>query len=181
MNFRFYYEKLTESDEYKKFKEENPKAYPCSCLFILDRDSGKENGVHFDFFLPKTKKMNSFKVDGKVEFMNVENFDPRLYEEISVEHDFNIEDFEELILKRMSEEGITGRIQKLLFSLQRKDGKDFLVTTGFLNNLGLLKVTISVEENKILTFEKKSFFDMMKIVKGDRNKEERKEENKEKK
>ncbi|MBS3084867.1 hypothetical protein J4411_03060 [Candidatus Pacearchaeota archaeon] len=175
MNFRFYYEKLVDSEEYKNFIKKNPKAYPCSCLFILDREhSGEGNKVHFDFWLPLEKKMNSFRVDGKVEFMDVENFDSRPFEEISTEHDFNLEDYEEMILNRMGEEGISGKIQKLLFSLQKLKGKEFLITTGFLNNLGLIKVTISVDEKKITNFEKKSFFDMMKIVKGNKNKEEKK-------
>jgi len=172
MNFQFFYEKLVDSDEYKNFKKKNPKAYLCSCLFILDREhSGKENKIHFDFWLPEEKKMNSFRIDGKVEFMPVENFETKPFEKVSVDYVFNLEDFEKMILEKMGEEKINGRIQKLLFSLQRSNGKDFLIVTGFLNNLGLIKANISIEENKILHFEKKSFFDMMKIVKGKGKKE----------
>ena len=175
MNFQFYYEKLTDSDEYKNFIEKNPSAYPCSCLFIVDREnSGEGNKVHFDFWLPEEKKMSSFRVDKKVQFMDVENFETRPFEKISVDYTFDFDDFEKMILDKMSEEKINGKIQKLLFSLQRLKGKDFLITTGFLNNLGLLKVTISLDENKIISFEKKSFFDMMKIVKGNRGKEKEK-------
>jgi len=174
MNFQFFYEKLIDSEEYKKFIKKNPKAYLCSCLFIIDREhAGKENKVHFDFWLPVEKKMNSFRVDGKVAFMPVENFETKPFEKVSTSHTFNLEDFEKMILEKMEKEGIKGRLQKILFSLQRLKGKDFLIMTGFLNNLSLLKANISLDENKIISFEKKSFFDMMKIVK--RKKKEKKD------
>ena len=166
MNFQFYYEKLADSQAYKDFIEKNPKAYLCSCLFILDREhSGKDNKIHFDFWLPEKKKMASFRVDGKVEFMDVEHFEKKVFEKVSTDYTFDVEHFEEMIFKKMSEEKVNGRIQKLLFSLQRLDGKDFLIMTGFLSNLGLLKANISLEEDKIILFEKKSFFDMMRVVK----------------
>ncbi len=175
MNFQFYREKLEDSEKYKDFVKKNPSAYPCSCLFILDREhKGEGNKVHFDFWLPEEKKMNSFRVDGDVQLLPVESFDTRDFEKISFEHEFNMEDFEEMILKKLGEEKINGNIQKLLFSLQRLDGKDFLITTGFLNSLGLIKLTISIDENKIIDFKKMSFFDMMKIVKGNRGGKEKK-------
>ena len=172
MNFQFYMEKLEDSEKFKEFMKKNPGAYLCSCLFILDREnSGRDNKVHFDFWIPEKKKMNSFRVDGNVEFMEVENFETKPFEKVSADYTFDIEDFEKMILERMSEEEIKGRIQKLLFSLQRLKGKDFLIVTGFLNNLGLLKVNISLDENRIISLEKKSFFDMMKIVKGKKKEE----------
>jgi len=176
MNFKFYYEKLEDSGGYKNFMKKNPKAYPCSCLFILDREKdGKENKVHFDFWLPDEKKMVSFRVDGKVEHMGVDNFDTRLFEEISVDYGFEIEEFEKLILKEMEKEKVKGKLNKLLFSLQKLKGKEFFIVTGFLNNFGLIKVTISLAENKIISFEKKSLLDMMKIIKGNRAKDEKKD------
>lgn len=179
MNFQFYKEKLEDSEKYKSFKKNNPNAYLCSCLFILDRENeGKDNKIHFDFWEPKEKKMSSFRVDGEVEFMDVENFETKPFEEVSIERPFDLEDFEKLIKEKMEEEKIKGEIKKLLFSLQKLKGKNFLIVTGFLNNLGLLKVNISIDENKIISIEKKSFLDMMKIVKGNRNKNLEKKEKK---
>ena len=167
MNFQFYYEKLVNSSEYKNFVKKNPKAYPCSSLFILDLEGvGKGNGVHFDFWLPKEKKMNSFRVGEEIQFSEVENFDNRPYEEISVRHDFSFEEIEKLIYDRMLKEDVRGKLQKILFSIQKLEGKEFLVITAFLSNLALLKVTFSLDEMKIVTFEKKSFFDMIKVFKG---------------
>jgi hypothetical protein len=164
MNFQFYYEKLINSEEYQNFFREHPGAFPCSGFFVLDKEKN-ENKIHFDFWLPQDEKMYSFKLDGKVEFVPVENFDKRGYEKIGLNYDFNFEDFEEMIVKRKEVEGIKGKIQKLLFSLQRLKEKDYLVITVFLSNLALLKVNIDISEKKITSFEKKSFMDMFKIVK----------------
>ncbi len=166
MNFRFYHEKLVNSDLYKNFIKKNPRAYPCSGFFILDREKeGSGNMVHFDFWLPKEKKMHSFRVDGKVELLPVENFETKPFEEISLDYDFDLEEFEKVIFERMENEKVKGKIQKLLFSFQRLKGKDFLIATVFLSNLGLLKANIRLEDRKIISFEKKSFFDMMNILK----------------
>ena len=167
MNFQFYYEKLVNSEEYQKFVKEHPKAYACSGFFVLDKEnSGKNNKIHFDFWLPEFEKMYSFSVDGKVEFVNVENFDKRPFEKIGLNYDFDLRDFEKMIEKRKEKEGIKGNTLKLLFSLQKLDGKDFLVSTVFLNNFGMLKLNIDLDEKKITEFEKKSFLDMFKIIKN---------------
>jgi hypothetical protein len=169
MKFQFYYEKLINSEEYQKFKKEHESAYPCSGFFVLDREKGN-NKVHFDFWLPNVEKMYSFKMDGPIEFVNVENFDKRPFEKLSMNYTFDLEEIEKIIIKKLEENLIKGRIQKILFSLQKLNGKDYLLGTVFLSNLGLIKTTIEIPENKITSFEKKSFFDMLKVVKG-KNKE----------
>ena len=65
----------------------------------------------------------------------------------------------------MKEENVNKQIQKLLFSLQKMKEKNFLIGTIFISGMGLLKVTILLDENKIVDFEKKSIFDMFKIIK----------------
>ncbi len=164
MKFQFYYEKLINSDEYQKFKKENPDAYPCSGFFVIDREKNNDT-VHFDFWLPKHEKMYSFKMTGPIEFVNVENFDKRPFEKLSMNYNFDLEDYEKMISEEIANKTIKGRMQKLLFSLQKLEGKDYLVTTVFLSNMALLKVHIDIAENKITHFEKKSFFDMLKIMK----------------
>ena len=166
MKFQFYHEKLIDSEEYQKFTKQHPDAFACSSFFILDvLNNGKENKATIDFWLPKEKKMYSFKLDGKTEFVNLDNFDPRMPEKLSMNYDFDLKDFQELIKEKMSEEMIKGNIQKILFSLQKLEGKEYLITTTFLNNFGLLKTNISLEDKKITGFEKKSFLDMFKIIK----------------
>jgi hypothetical protein len=47
-------------------------------------------------------------------------------------------------------------VQKMLLSLQRKQGKNFIIGTIFLSGLGILKIIYDIEENKITDFEKKN-------------------------
>ena len=70
-----------------------------------------------------------------------------------------------MILNKMKEENVNKQIQKLLFSLQNMKGKNFLIGTIFISGMGILKVTISLDENTIVNFEKKSILDMFKIIK----------------
>lgn len=166
MKFQFYYEKLLDSTEYQNFKREHPGAYPCSGFFVIDRESdGKNDVVSFDFWLPQYKKMYSFKVNNHpIEFINVENFDTRDYEELGMNYTFDLHEVEAEIMRRVEAENIKGKVQKLLFSLQKLNGIDYLVITVFMNNMTMLKVTYDIAEEEIDTFEKKSFLDMLKIT-----------------
>jgi len=166
MKFQFYNEKLLDSSEYQQFTKEHPDAYPCSAFFAIDIEKkGKNDKVHFDFWIPEFKKMYSFKVNGPVEFVNVENFEKKDYEKLSMNYTFDLKTIQEQILKRMQDDGIKGKIQKLLFSLQKKDNVDYLLGTLFLNNMGILKVTYDITDKKITDIVKKSFLDMFKIIK----------------
>ncbi|NCN86252.1 hypothetical protein GW932_00295 [archaeon] len=167
MKFQFYYEKLVASDEFQNFKRENPGAYPCSGFFVLDKEKdGKENHINFDYYLPQYKKMFSFKVTGgPVEKIQIENVDPRVPEKLGMNYTFDLYEIEKKINAKMAEEKIKGNMQKILFSLQKLDGVDYLVITVFLSNMGLLKVHYDITEDKIVHFEKKSFLDMFKILK----------------
>ena len=168
MNFQFYLEKLFASEEFEKFKKENPEAFLCSGFFSIDKQ-GKDNKQHLDFFLPSEKKFFSFRLEqNPIELMPVENIaeqEIQTPEKISDNHDFHFNEIEKMIQDKMQQENIKKDIQKMIFSLQNKDKKDFLLGTIFISGLGILKVLINLQDNSIDEFEKKSFFDMVKIVK----------------
>ncbi|MCL5730305.1 MAG: hypothetical protein M1165_01930 [Candidatus Pacearchaeota archaeon] len=65
----------------------------------------------------------------------------------------------------MIAQGINNRLQKLIFSLQKVDGKDFLTGTIFISMFGLIKISIDIKKSKIVDFEKKSLFDLVNIFK----------------
>lgn len=167
MNFQFYLEKLFASEEFEKFKKENPEAFLCSGFFSIDKKA-QDNKQHLDFFIPSAKKFFSFKLEqNPVELMPVENLieEIQIPEQIADNYDFDFDEIEKLILDKMQEEKINKEIQKLIFSLQKKDKKDYLLGTIFISGLGILKVLIDLQNKSIEEFEKKSFFDMVKIVK----------------
>jgi len=164
MNLQFYIEKLFESDVFKKFRKENKEAYLCSGFFSIDRQ-GTDNQQHLDFYVPSEKKMFSIKLENNIEFAPLENYDERVPEKLKENLDFDFDEIENMLINKMKEENVNKQIQKLLFSLQNLNGKNFLIGTIFISGMGILKVTISLDENKIISFEKKSILEMFKIIK----------------
>ena len=167
MNFQFYLEKLYASPNFQQFKSENPDTYPCSGFFIIDRENpdSHENKQHFDYYVPGVKKMFSFQLEAGCEKIPIEMIEDKIPEKIAMNYNFDFNDVEKIIADKMNEEKITSKLQKILLSLQHLEGKDYLVGTIFISGLGMLKVHIEISEMKIILFEKKSFFDMIKVIK----------------
>lgn len=165
MNIKFYLEKLKSSEEFKKFIKENPDAYLSSGFFITDKTDAKNPGnkVHLDFYVPKCEKMFSFDVKEEIKLIPLKKF-KNISGKISPECEFEFEDMEKMILDEMDKKNIKTKIQKIIFSLQNLNGKDFLIGAIFISSLGLLKVDIDISEKKITKFEKKSLFGMFKIT-----------------
>jgi hypothetical protein len=170
MNFQFYLEKLFNSKEFTKFKKENPSAFLCSGFFSIDKKESEkpDNQQHLDYFIPELNKMFSFKLDKKpVEMIAVENFGATEFspEKIRDNIDFSFGDIEKDIENKMGEDKIKNRVEKLLWSLQSRKGKSFMIGTIFLSNLSMIKITFDLDDKKIIDFEKKSFFDFIRVIK----------------
>ena len=161
MNLYFYLEKLRSLENYKNFIKDNPRTYLCSGFFVIDK-SGKDEKQHFDFWV--NSKMFTFKLEEGCRVEEVEMIDKRGPGNL-VGSDFDFDEVEKMILDKMEKEGVKGKVQKIILSLQAKDGKDFLVGTVFISALGMLKVNIDLSEMKIIDFQKKSFFEMVNVLK----------------
>lgn len=164
MNFQFYVEKLFASDYFQAFKSEHKDAYPCSAFFVIDKKE-KDAKQHFDFWLPKEKKMFSIKLEDNGEAIPVELIDETVPKEIALNLTFDFDDVEAAIKERMKHENIKNELQKMLFSLQKKEGEHYLVGTVFISMMGMLKVSYNIDKKHLVDFEKKSFFDIMKVKK----------------
>ncbi|MBI2042971.1 hypothetical protein HYT25_01130 [Candidatus Pacearchaeota archaeon] len=163
MNLQFYLEKLRNHEDFKKFKKENPKAYLCSVFISIDKEKN-QNEVHFDFFLPETKGITSFQMNEEIRKIPLEKYDDKTPEELSdIKMDFN--EIETLISEKMERESIKNKIQKIILSLQKANGREFLAGTVFISMLGLIKINIEISEMKILDFEKKSLLDIINVMK----------------
>jgi hypothetical protein len=171
MNLQFYLEKLNSSEAYKKFKEENPDTFFCSAFFVIDKTNLKspDNRQHFDCYIPSKKKMFSFQLENGIKLVPVEMIGEKKLPKILLNYDFDFEEMERIIVEKMEQQKIKNKIQKIFFSLQNLEGKDFLIGTVFISTLGLLKVNIDIAEKRVTEFIKKSFFDMIKITKKDRS------------
>ncbi len=183
MNFQFLIEGLENSYEYKMFMEENPDAYLCSGFFDIDINNNFENlnsgnKYHLDFYVPSIRKTFSFQLEEGVKLIELERNDEKVLNKVLMKKYFDFYDIKERIMIEMELEEIKNKIQKMLFSLQNIGGRDMLLGTIFLSGMGLLKVNIDIYENKIIDFEKKSLFDMIKLVQGKEDKKENKKESK---
>lgn len=167
MNLQFYLEKLMSSDEFQKFIKENPDAFFCSGFFSIDETGKEKDQQHLDYFIPSINKMFSFQLEEDIIKLNsVENFGKDFIPVLIQENiDFDFSRMKEMVVEEMKKNEIKNKIQKMIFSLQDRDGKAFLIGTIFISGLGLLKVKLDLVKNEIIEFEKKSFFDMMKIIK----------------
>ena len=192
MNLQFLLKKLYDSENFKKFIKANLGAFLCSGFFVIDKTGKETNKQHFDFYVPsindkenfdvnssgksrvsdnegdKLKRkgeMFTFKMESDVEKVPVEMFEEKIPEKILINYDFDFEYMEKMIVDEMEKQGIKAKIQKILLSLQKLDGRDFLVGTIFISALGMIKIHIDISERKIILFEKKSFFDMINVLK----------------
>jgi len=165
MNFQFYLEKLFDSEHFQKFIKENKDAIPISGFFVIDKE-GKDNQQHLDYYVPSTKKLFSFQLEKGCELVPMDKLDDNFKAgKLAINYNFDFSDVEKLIQNEMALKGMTNKIQKFLFSLQHKDGKDYLIGNVFISGFGIIKVNIKITDMKIILFEKKSFFDMLKITK----------------
>jgi len=164
MKLQFYLEKLRDSEVFKKFMKENPKAFLCSCFFSIDFVE-KDNKVHLDYYVPNSKQVFGFQLEKNCEKALIETREDYLPEKISEKIDFELKDIEQLLTKKMKGEKIQEKIQKIFISLQRVGGKDSLVGTIFISAMGLISFEIELSSKKIISFQKKSFLDFFKILK----------------
>ena len=131
-----------------------------SSLDINNSKKFRSNGMN-----DQHDKIFSFQLEKEIKKVALERFDEKVPEKVSADFDFDFEEIEQMILERMSKEGIKNKLQKILLSLQRINGKNLITGTVFISGLGMLKVNIDPVQKEIIDFEKKSFFDMVKIVK----------------
>jgi hypothetical protein len=164
MNIQSYFKQLQENKNFQDFQKENPQAYLCSGFFTIDKEAN-ENQQHLDFFIPEKEKVFSFQMENDGKMKPLDKLDKIIPEKISFDFDLDFDDIEEIIEDRMKSEGMKDKIKKLIFSLQKIGEKKVLMGTIFISGFGLLKANISLENNEIIEFERKSFFDMIKVFK----------------
>ncbi len=167
MNLQFYFEKLFSSKEFKEFIKKNSDAYLCSGFFVINKNENEKNDnkIHFDYYVPSLKKIFSFQLEEGIKIVALEKIDKKIPKKISGKFEFEFEEIEKIIEERMIEENIKNKIQKIMLSLQKIKGENYLVATIFISMLGMLSVNISLSDKKITSFKKKSFFEILKVKK----------------
>jgi len=134
----------------------------------LPKSRGQLQSNCQEFLSPKVpnKPQGLFDIGDGIIKIPVEIIDKTfVYTPLNGDFDLTFEKLEKMIRKEMEKREIKNEIQKIIFAVQNKDGTDFFLCTIFISGLGLIKVYIDGKKKKIVEFEKKSFFDILKVKK----------------
>jgi isocitrate dehydrogenase kinase/phosphatase len=165
MNFQFYLEKLKESEEFKEFTKKFPKAYLTSAFFSIDKTGKEDNSESIDYYVPETKEFISFKLSNPIQKIPMQVLEGQEFSEVSQEVNFDLNEVETLVQEKMKEQEIKNSVQKLMYSLQQKENKNYIIGTLFLSNLALVKFVLNLETKTIEEFNKNSLMDLFKFKK----------------
>ncbi len=163
MNSQFLLEKLKNSKEYQEFIKENPDSYLCSGFFAIDFENEAGNQYHFDFFVPESGKSFSFEMETEIKLIPLERYG-QVLEKLDMKNHFDFDWIEKIISAEMEMQKVRNKIQKMIFSLQNAKGKDMLLGTIFVSGFGIVKANIDLGEKRVTDFEKKSFWDMLNVL-----------------
>jgi len=165
MNLQLYKEKLISSEIFKDFIKENPEAYLFSVFIILDKEENN-NKIHFNYFLKNENKIIGFQIGSEIQKVPIEKVDEKIPEEVSNDliDRVNLSNVEQLILREMQKNGIEKKVRKIILTLQKSGNKNLLFGNVFIFPTSMLNITINIDENKIIFFEKKSLSDIVSVL-----------------
>lgn len=157
---------LESSEEFNKFKSENPNAEICAGFFIIDF-FGNDNKRSIDFksndkvFTCSLRDDDSVKIqeDKLIEvkgtkFPELQNINPVI--------NVDVEEAIGIAKTRTLDEGIAAKYNKAIAVLQKHEGKEIWNITGMLDGLIILHILVNADTGDIIKFERKSMMDMIK-------------------
>ncbi len=169
MSFKETYEKITESEVFKKFIDDHADAELCAGFFILDfmsNDSKKsidyktgEKIFTFDLKDDEYVKMNEDELV-KTNSNSVQLL--KLYPVVKTE----LEELKGIAGMEASEKGISAKFNKIIAVLQNqvRDGKEYTIwnLTCMLDGLIILNILIDAQSGDVIKFERKSMMDLIR-------------------
>jgi len=163
MNLKFLIEKLEESDVFKDFKKENPDAQLCAGFFILDFKEKREE-QNLDYKIKD--KIATFSLD-PISLKGVEDIldKTKPLNELDTGIKIELEKAKQIIDEELVKNKISNRLEKIIAVLQMKDDKPVWNITCMLSGMKIMIVLIDAVEGKILKFENKSLFDLVRPMK----------------
>lgn len=158
------YAKLEKSNEFKKFKSENPDAFLCAGFFIL---SFKENRFEYSLDYRNDKQIFTFKIPENPESsIIVESQDllasPKPLEKINLDVQLDLEDIKEIVEKALLDNNIKGKLEEFMAVLQNLDNQIVWNLTVMCEGFTIINMIINSETAGIIKFEKKNLLDFVK-------------------
>ena len=162
MKIEPYFQKLNESNVFKKFKEKNPKAYLSAGFFVIDFEDNK-NIHQIDYFNPENSKMTTFILDGnEVEEKDSESANTLVPSEIKQKINIDLDILKGMVEDEMKNRTITNKIQKIIAVVQNIDGKLIWNLNCITTDMGIMKVHIEDDSHSIIKFDKVNLFEAVR-------------------
>lgn len=161
MKIEPYITKLNKSPKFKDFISKNPNAYFAAGFFVLDFESGK-NIHQIDYYNPKSKKMVTFILDGKVQSKEGEISGNTTPKKIEGKIKLDLDLMKGIVEDEMKNNIVTAKVNKIIAVLQKLDNKLVWNLNCITNDMGVIKVHVDDDSHSILKFEKINLFDIVK-------------------
>ena len=166
MKFSHYVERVEKSEEFKKFKKENPDAFLCAGFFVLDYETAR-NQHHLDYYLPKKKKIATFILDDKIEIRIGEPLKAKDKKKIIVlepESRLDLDMLKGIVEDEMKNHTVTGEINKIISVFIMMDKRKVWSLNCILSGLNIVNMHVDDASDTILKFEKVGMMDLIKKV-----------------
>lgn len=163
MKIKPYIEKLSNSDQFKKFKTQYPDAFMVAGFFIIDFDMG-QNIHQIDYYIPSTKKFAAFTLDNQVTLQLLEAMSKKTPEPLDMRTNIDLDALKGILEDGMKNRGMTEEIRKIIAVVQNIQGRKIWNLNCVLSGMEILKAHVEDSSQTILRLEKSSLVDLMKKV-----------------
>lgn len=163
MKLNPYIQKLSNSQEYKKFQKSNNDAFLIAGFFVLDLESGKS--MHqIDYYIPSKKKVAAFTLDKTITMQMLGMLSHKAPEKLENKSEIDLDALEGILEDEMRNRNITDSIKKIIAVIQKVEGKKIWNLNCILSGMSVLNAHVEDESRSILKMEKKSLIDIMRNV-----------------
>ncbi len=169
MSFKETYEKITDSEVFKKFIEDNPDAELCAGFFILDFMSN-DSKKSIDYKTGDKIFTFDLKDDGYVkmnedELVKTDSNSVQLLK-LDPEIKTELDELKGIAGMEVLNNGISAKFNKIIAVLQNqmREGKEYSIwnLTCMLDGLIILNILIDAQTSDVIKFERKSMMDLIR-------------------
>lgn len=161
MKIQPYIEKLNNSEEFKKFTEQNSDAFLVAGFFILDFET-KQNMHQIDYYIPSKKKVAAFTLDEQVTLQMMELLGDKVPEKLDIQTNIDLDALQGILQDEMKNRNISEDIKKIIAVIQKVEGKKIWNLNCVLTGMELLNSHVDDETKNVLKMEKLSMMDLIR-------------------
>lgn len=181
INFKETLNQLENSNEFREFKKENPHSFLTAGFFVIDNEANMETKqLDYAIGTGESKELITFFIGEAIQHKKEETIRKEQFHKLEIP---KIELDEALKIMQKETEQFTKHYAKVIAILQmtEKEGKlaeiwNLTCLAGF----SMFRLHIDAITGKIFTEQNNNILDMMKVEKGNKNKEKKEQESKDK-